>query len=326
MLSVASERKGISRIDTEGLPPKDRLPFWRDVVCQHFSPAATDLPDWFNASSFHARMTRRDLGSVGLSHVEASPQNSLRDRASLRRDPSDCFFLSYVTVGKSVLKQGGREAVQGPGEFLLYDSAQPFTYAWNGDYAGYWLRLPRHLLTNRLASAEVLTARTISASAPIGRLVGQMIEESFGLDLCGETPAARRVATSLVDLVTAAFETQTGLGADYSARHQGLLDRAKSHILVNLENNDLNIDAMVKDLGVSRRTLARLFAHEDTTPTRWLWSQRLERARMMICEADGARITEIALACGFSDISHFSRAFKAEFGITAKAMMAARAS
>jgi AraC-like DNA-binding protein len=65
---------------------------------------------------------------------------------------------------------------------------------------------------------------------------------------------------------------------------------------------------------VSPRTLMRLFAAEGTTPIRWLWHQRLAAACRALAGGRGARVTEVALSCGFSDLSHFSRAFKAEFG------------
>ena len=68
--------------------------------------------------------------------------------------------------------------------------------------------------------------------------------------------------------------------------------------------------------GLSERQLAKIFEPEEITLSRWLWSQRLDEARRMLSATDFAErtIKEIAHACGFKDISHFSSAFKARFG------------
>jgi len=43
---------------------------------------------------------------------------------------------------------------------------------------------------------------------------------------------------------------------------------------------------------------------------------RLQRARRMLSDPrhDTMRVSDIALACGFNDISHFNKRFRARFG------------
>ena len=64
------------------------------------------------------------------------------------------------------------------------------------------------------------------------------------------------------------------------------------------------------------RTLNRLFAAESTTPIRWLWRQRLAASYKALAEGHVRQVIDAAFSCGFSDPSHFSRAFKAEFGLS----------
>ncbi|WLA44166.1 AraC family transcriptional regulator [Bradyrhizobium elkanii] len=47
---------------------------------------------------------------------------------------------------------------------------------------------------------------------------------------------------------------------------------------------------------------------------RWLWQQRLAGAYQALAERRFSHVTDVALSFGFSDVSHFSRAFKAAFG------------
>ena len=62
------------------------------------------------------------------------------------------------------------------------------------------------------------------------------------------------------------------------------------------------------------RTLYRLFAAEGTTPIRWLWQQRLAASFKALTEGKVTQVTDAALSHGFSDVSHFSRTFRATFG------------
>jgi AraC family transcriptional regulator len=51
------------------------------------------------------------------------------------------------------------------------------------------------------------------------------------------------------------------------------------------------------------------------TPHQYLLRVRLRRAAMRLL-AESTRVAEIALACGFGDVSNFNRTFRAEFGMS----------
>ncbi|MCP8895129.1 GlxA family transcriptional regulator [Shinella daejeonensis] len=69
-----------------------------------------------------------------------------------------------------------------------------------------------------------------------------------------------------------------------------------------------------KRLGISTRQLERLFSrYLNTTPKRYILEARLHRARNLIMQSEQA-ITEIAMACGFTSTSHFSRVYRDHFG------------
>ena len=53
----------------------------------------------------------------------------------------------------------------------------------------------------------------------------------------------------------------------------------------------------------------------NTSPKRYVLEARLHRARNLIVQSDQA-ITEIAMACGFTSTSHFSKVFREHFGNT----------
>ena len=91
----------------------------------------------------------------------------------------------------------------------------------------------------------------------------------------------------------------------------------KIDILEFLENNymyDLSMEEIASFTGRSLATFKRDFKKiSDLTPQKWLIQKRLEVAYAMIRE-DGKRASDVYLEVGFKNLSHFSTAFKRQFG------------
>lgn len=81
-------------------------------------------------------------------------------------------------------------------------------------------------------------------------------------------------------------------------------------------NEPLTLAKMASWVNLSPYHFARLFrASFGCAPYQYVQEQRLIRARDMLRQRSNT-ITAIALTCGFSDSSRFSRAFKSRFGVT----------
>lgn len=71
---------------------------------------------------------------------------------------------------------------------------------------------------------------------------------------------------------------------------------------------------LAKQVGVSQRQLERLCKrYLGTTPARYHAQLRLDRARRMLRQTE-MPIAEIAIACGFVSLSHFSKVYRRQFG------------
>lgn len=81
-----------------------------------------------------------------------------------------------------------------------------------------------------------------------------------------------------------------------------------------------SLEDLERVTGHCRWQLSRDFrALFGTSPYRYLTLRRLDLARRMM--RDGGAIVQVALDCGFSDQSHFGRAFKQAYGLTPKAWL-----
>ncbi|WP_416221644.1 helix-turn-helix domain-containing protein [Rhodohalobacter sp.] len=54
------------------------------------------------------------------------------------------------------------------------------------------------------------------------------------------------------------------------------------------------------------------------SPGKWLTERRLKRAKAFL-ETTDKSISQVAFDCGFSNLSHFSRSYKAEYGMSPSA-------
>ncbi|MDZ7660377.1 AraC family transcriptional regulator [Fodinibius sp.] len=98
-----------------------------------------------------------------------------------------------------------------------------------------------------------------------------------------------------------------------------IVNRFQTPIWEVMEANymyDLNIQDFAKIANRSLSTFKRDFKkHYQTSPGKWLTERRLKRAKSML-QTGNKTISHIAFDCGFSNLSHFSRTYKAEYGMS----------
>ncbi len=91
------------------------------------------------------------------------------------------------------------------------------------------------------------------------------------------------------------------------------------HMFKAGDGDQVNLDWAAAQVHLSRSRLQHVFRDQLDMPWRaWLLWQRLLHAALLA--ANGAPLTESAIAAGFSDAAHFSRTFKSTFGITPSAI------
>jgi AraC-like DNA-binding protein len=79
--------------------------------------------------------------------------------------------------------------------------------------------------------------------------------------------------------------------------------------------DDLSMEQLASYTGRSLATFKRDFKHiSNLTPEKWLIKKRLEEAYTQL-KNDGKRVHEVYAEVGFKNPSHFSTAFKKQFGI-----------
>ena len=99
-------------------------------------------------------------------------------------------------------------------------------------------------------------------------------------------------------------------------RENKFFARINELILQGMSDENFGIEQLCQHLAVSRSQLYRKFeALTDVPIARYIRLIRLQKAKTLL-EHGGANVTEAAMQTGFRNLSHFSAAFKEQFGIT----------
>ena len=99
-------------------------------------------------------------------------------------------------------------------------------------------------------------------------------------------------------------------------RDRQFIDRLTKIITNNLENSNINIDWITKEIGISRTLLhLKLRKLANMSTTEFVNTLRLNKSKELLLNTE-LNISEVAYAVGFSDPNYFSKLFHKQFNLT----------
>jgi len=274
--------------------------------------------DWLDLSAGRPRfeLAFLDLGEVGVGSLVGTAGEVIRN-ARQAHDGTDDFFLALIAEGRHHLQHAGHDQPCDVGSAMFIDHARPQSIlAANG---------------GRIRNVTVSRAALKALVPHLEDMAGHVVRPSHGLRLLDgylaslaafeQPPSAelsRLIELHLLDLVAAAIgpcaearELIAGRGLK-AARLRAVL----AEIARRYSDPAIDVDSLAGRLGESRRNVQRLLEETGKSFTTHVAEHRLQRAYAMLTDPTYAhvRIIDIALAAGFSDVSHFNRMFRRRFG------------
>jgi AraC-like DNA-binding protein len=291
---------------------RDPLPEWREQVGRlvlrlDFKPLS-DVP--FAASVNPIFEEPRIVRTV------LSPGIVFRD-ADLVKDGNDSFALLIGRSKNIFITHQDRDLRLGRGDATLLHNCAIGTVGSAEELDFVPVMIPYADLAARAACFENAIARKLPRQSEALQLlrayVSALEKGHFGRE------GWQIIRQHIIDLSALAITQHGALGesslsAVVGARRRAILD----HIALHFSNPDLSPTKVARDLCISPRYLQRLLEASETSFTEHVNELRLKRAFTLLStqSEDQARISDIALRAGFSDISHFNRLFRARFGDT----------
>ncbi len=308
-LEVVCLVASLQRLDylTTGLPHESAAEIWRGVVGPLFEPRAFH-PDQRSPTGSASGAV---IGDIMVARVVFGAQSYRRDRDLIARTPDHILFHLYNVGGFNGLISGQQSTIWSS-QVAIIDLAQEVdTLAASSDTIA--LIVPRVLLPgladrtlpprldparNRLLAAHLIALRERST----------LLEEPDVAEVVTQTLDFLRV---LLDPARAEEITETPALA---ASHLAL---AEQTIRTHLASPELSPEMIANEIGVSRATLYRMFAPYGGI-MRSVQERRLLAVRAALSDPlETRRLSRLAADFGFRGKVHFSRSFRAQFGITA---------
>jgi AraC-like DNA-binding protein len=288
-----------------------------------------DLRVTGQAQPFRSRMHHLRLGGLSL--------NRLTWGAPVAVDPDrlgSYYLLSMPVKGRARFKLDGQETEVSPGCVGVVNAVQRFSFEASAGFEQVALRIERRAVD---AGWEALTgvapSRAINfqcglatsgsawrAVEPVMRLLAQALAQGR------PGPQVAHLQARLEELVVTTLllnqphsQSDQLFQADVKLR-PAVVRRAEAYMDERLAE-PVTVSEVARASGVAVRTLQTAFrAAHGCGPMAWLKVQRLQAVRDSLRACVGARssVTDTALQFGFTHLGEFSKAYRLQFGETAR--------
>lgn len=307
-------------LSTASVPAADRLSYWHEAISQTYEQLATVRLDISNLAHapYTGMITAGGIGPLAVATTVADPLHVRKPRRGELTD-DDCLNVCIQDHGHLVIDQNNSQTLLRPGSLTLFDTDRPYTVTYPDPFRQHVIQIPRSMLGFRAADLQRLTAVPIEADSDTAALVTPFLTR-LASQMNRHAPhtaelLARNAADLLATLLAERLDRDVpDTGTD--AAHTMLRLRIQAFIDRHLGDSDLSPRTIADAHHVSVRQVHRLFQEQGTTVSRWIRHRRLEACRRELSRPHGLSVTAVAHRFGFTSRTHFSRAFRAAYGMS----------
>lgn len=272
-----------------------------------------------------------DLSLIRSSHTASNSRSRRLERHMTDKD-NGYYFACLPLSGEMQIRQLGsqraseRDCTVTANHVTLVKTNEEYEIAMSDTLDALWLRVPADLLRSHALSIDEMLGRPLDIQGGLGLVAKQMMYGAVADDTHLTERGARIFSQSLLSFLGEVITSN--MAADRAATSRGrrmILKRAQDYIEEHIHDDELSPMQIAQGVGISARYLSEIFAAEGSSPMRWVRQRRLELCRMELERRNGGDqlICEIAYSMGFTNVSSFNRAFKAQFGHSPRDLMLA---
>ena len=295
-------------LDTFPLSASRSREIWRSVVDGTF-----ELEGLTGAEQGHKVRTKVwFLEELMLASFEGEANAVHRTRKLVDLNPTPMVKVRVYRSGHSLLIDGDTQMKIGTGAIHFIDHDRPMRQI-STDHKQFTISVPYHAIGCDPA------VHPACLSIGLDTVRGRLIEAGLSTLLNGIGAVQAAEATALSEAVVGLLRGALAGGLDSQddrTVRQVRINALKRYIDQNLADPLLGTESLLREFGASRATIYRDFAEEGGLQN-YIMERRLQRAFRFLAEASPVRgqVQDVAARCGFGSIAHFSRRFRAGFGI-----------
>ena len=293
-------------VSTADAPPRERFDYYRETVRVLGRRGEIET---FDRASFYGELRAGRMIDLTVAVWRSSPVITM---------VKDSGVLSLVLPSsRAILECPDGHCVElNCGSLCLEDTRTPLVARPLDPSRGLLITIPPAEFSRRIRLNQAVLNRPIAAKGDAALLVAQ-VRALISVDPSTLSPAAaEREREHLLDLAALALSSVCGELPRLGAASRMVELRLRAAVDAQLVNPDADRGSIAAAAGVSERHADRVLAQDGRSVRSLLLERRLEKCREALEQGDDRKIYEIALQHGFTDTSHFSRAFKERFGRT----------
>jgi AraC-like DNA-binding protein len=308
---------------TESVPVKDRHAIWAEVVTRQYMLLDVEPQD---ESPLRADIDLYRLPSGPVSFIRSTPMRFTRTRQHSARENGD-FTLVFAGAGRFRYHDDRQDIVLDENDAVLLCNSNTGSIDKHDAHAVMTMRIDGAALRACVSKLEDSVAHPLRAGNVALKLaVGYVASafESRPLD----PPLDHLVGAHVVDLLAFSLRPSPDVHerAQAGALQAARLAAIRADIVGNLGQWELSAATLARRHGLSERSIYLLFERAGLSLARYIVDERLKRAFAMLHDpaCTEMKISDVAFAVGFGDLTTFNRAFRRRYADTPQAVRRSR--
>lgn len=302
-------------LDAAEHPPAERADLVHEVIASSGARRRVELRA--PPQSVHLRAEAWTVGRTQVLRTAGTPMTLTRTAHDVRTEAPEMLAIA-VTEGGALYAAGDVTQKIGRGGVALIDFSAPYVFSHAGPRMG---SLTAHIKYADLGlGVDVVRAAIprLGSSEVLPLLRGHLLQMSSALDdIAATAVAAENLGAATTALVRALIVSAAGNRAQHDVLHETMRTQVVAYLRAHLHERDLTPARVAAAHHVSLRTLYTLWGQDDGGLADWIVRERLHRiSDELAARPLRSNIFTIARRWGFSDPAHFSRRFRAAYGVS----------
>ena len=297
---------------TRDVSTREQFAYWREAVCEAVMNVATEDPA---DDDFSGNIACAGYGELRFATFTSSAHRIVRRPAHIGRSSHAHYLVSLQRSGTGRMQQNGDSCELKAGDIGIVDGARPFSVVFPNAVDRAIAVIPSALLHSRAPWLRDRPIGVMMRDPALHPMLRDTIERLAGPD-CSSASEAELLADNLCNLV-ALLTARAGTEHKSAQTRLSDLDRMLAFVRRHLGNPELSPQTLAEYMQMSVRTIHKRFEAAETSFGRALLDLRLDASRRTLADprCGSLTVTQIAYGAGFNDLSHFTKTFRARFGM-----------